>query len=307
MMATAICGLLEEQQGVLYFVNAEHPRPVLYRDERVRYAMPDEFITQKFGMLSGPGPLQINVMSLKAGDILVMGSDGRQDILLNGRPEDEVNEDPDLFLDFVKRGAGRPREIITRLLEVGQLADDISLMSLSYQSRDTPQPYVLPPPGYVHLKQKGKKLLADGDYYGAIDAFEKALAFKDDDPEIYPHMAGIYRRMRRFKEASRMYETLAWLTPADHSGLYIAAFGVRASYSRDARVPLAKGIEFGERYRLRDRTHVPNLLNLAELYRLNGELEKARDLLEEIQSLDPSNVRARRLLNGLFYRGKLRY
>jgi hypothetical protein len=58
---------------------------------------------------------------------------------------------------------------------------------------------------------------------------------------------------------------------------------------------------------LRDRRHIPNLLNLAELYRLGSDFEQARALLDEIQELDPANARARRLSQGLFYRGNLHY
>lgn len=307
MMATAICGLLEEQQGILYFVNAEHPRPVLSRHGRVRYLLEREFVSQKFGMLSGPGPFQINVIQLRPEDILVMGSDGRQDIYLRDSQEDIVNEDADLFLEFVREGQGRPDEILKRLLAAGRLADDISLMSLTYEPEEVQVAQFMPPPGYIHLKQKGKQLMAQAEWTDAIDAFEKALAFKDDDPEIYPYMASIYRRLRRTQEASRMYETLAWLTPADTHCLYVASFGVRASYILDGMAPLGKGIDFGERFRLRDRKHIPNLLNLAELYRLNGQLEKAQELLTEVRTLEPENARARRLDEGLFYSGKLRY
>ncbi|MCR9141213.1 MAG: SpoIIE family protein phosphatase [bacterium] len=306
MMATAICGLLDEQHGVLYFVNAEHPRAVLLRNGRADYLLESEFIAGKFGMLSGPGPFQINVVQLRPGDALVMGSDGRQDIYLD-RENSELNEDGDLFLEFVRAGNGKPEAILDRLLAAGRPADDITLLSLKYQAPELRAEEVVPPPGYVHLKQKGKRLMAEKDWATAIDAFEKALAFKDDDGEIYPLMATIYRRMRRTKEASRMYETLAWLTPADARCLYIASFGVRASYLLEGDAPLHKGIDFGERYRLRDRKSVVNLLNLAELYRLNGDLEKAREILTEVRDLEPGNPRARRLVTSLIYRGKLRY
>lgn len=307
MMATAICGLLDEHHGVLYFVNAEHPRPVLLRHGRVSYLTENEFVAGKFGMLSGPGPFQINVVALRPGDVLVMGSDGRQDIYLRGGSPAELNEEADLFLDFVRDGAGEPAAILKRLLAAGRPSDDITLLSLNYRAPEMRAEQIVPPPGYVHLKQKGRRLLEAREWTGALDAFEKALAFKDDDPEIYPLMAGLYRRLRRIKESSRMYETLAWLTPADSHYLYVASYGVRATYLLDGRAPLRKGIQFGERYRLRDRRFVPNLLNLAELYRLAGDLEKAREILTEVRELEPGNPRARRLAASLMYRGKLKY
>ncbi len=312
MTATVVCGLIEEQRGVAYYVNAEHPRVVLYRDGRARFARDDEYIMPKLGMQGMAGlnkPFQINVLQLAARDVLLIGSDGRQDILIapgESGEEDTMNEDEALFLRLVEDARGDLNGILDRTLETGTLADDVSILRAAYRQEEADD-YHMPPPGYIHLKQKGKKYFQAGKYADACEAFEKALAFKDDDPEIYPYLATIYRANRRIKDSSRVYETLAWLVPSETEYLYIAAFGVRATYLLDGDVPLSRGIDFGERCRLRDRGHIMNLLNLAELYRLNSDYYEARAVLEEVLEIAPDNPRATRLSRSLYYKGSLHY
>jgi hypothetical protein len=75
----------------------------------------------------------IEVVALRPGDILVLGSDGRDDILLSGSDEKRViNDDENEFLNHVNEGNGNLGEILNSILQTGELTDDLSLMRISF-------------------------------------------------------------------------------------------------------------------------------------------------------------------------------
>ena len=81
----------------------------------------------------GPG---INQLQLQVGDVLLMGSDGKDDILKDptADPGDarEYNDDERLFLNWVERTDGRPDQILDLLRERGGITDDVSILSVRY-------------------------------------------------------------------------------------------------------------------------------------------------------------------------------
>ncbi|HNO27068.1 MAG TPA: PP2C family protein-serine/threonine phosphatase, partial [Leptospiraceae bacterium] len=110
MLVSVALGVIEDDTGLLYYINAEHPSLVLYRDDTV------EFIENKYQYYKlGTVPqnrISINTFQLKPGDVIIAGSDGRDDIYLqtDEAGNKKLNYDEQMFLHHVKNGQGRLNE-----------------------------------------------------------------------------------------------------------------------------------------------------------------------------------------------------
>ncbi|MDF3818946.1 AAA family ATPase [Leptospira sp. 96542] len=132
MLISMFLCLIDDQTGFLYFLNAEHPRPVIYRNEQ-NFFLPHKYVCAKLGLLVSKKELQINTFQLESNDVLLIGSDGRDDILLfNDENEEIINEDEELFLKTSLEGKGILPKIRDAIKERGTLIDDLSLIRIEY-------------------------------------------------------------------------------------------------------------------------------------------------------------------------------
>lgn len=132
MLVSLTMGLLEEDTGKLYFLNAEHPPIVLYRKGKAEYLQADVSY-RKLGTL-GAMPIQnIKEFPLQPGDVLIIGSDGKDDVLrLDANGKWEVNSDDEIFLHLVESTEGNLLAITKQIESLGQVIDDISLIRICY-------------------------------------------------------------------------------------------------------------------------------------------------------------------------------
>lgn len=134
MMVSGIFGILNEYTGVLRFFNVEHPWLVLYRGGEAHFIDDEGLTGRKLGSIGFSG-VTIQKFQMEPGDILISGSDGRDDLKIG---EDEetgrrvINEDEKLFLDVVERGKGELNAIVEILKELGELTDDLSLLRVEF-------------------------------------------------------------------------------------------------------------------------------------------------------------------------------
>ncbi len=138
MLMSGIFGLLDEETGKIVYFNAEHPWLVLYRNGKASFMENEEFIGRKIGTV-GFAEFFLQTRQIQPGDILILGSDGRDDILL-GMTEDGnriINEDETLFLKQVEAAQGEINEIARQVESVGKLTDDFSLIRLAYRTNET--------------------------------------------------------------------------------------------------------------------------------------------------------------------------
>ncbi|TGL46995.1 stage II sporulation protein E [Leptospira meyeri] len=132
MLVSLTMGLLEEDTGRLFFLNAEHPSLVLYRKGKAEYISADVSY-RKLGTL-GAMPIQhIKEFQLQAEDILIIGSDGKDDLLrLDEEGKWEVNSDEQTFLKLVESTEANLLAITKQIESLGQVIDDISLIKICY-------------------------------------------------------------------------------------------------------------------------------------------------------------------------------
>ena len=105
MLISVVIGLLEDETGMLYFLNAEHPEVVLYRNNTAEFL--HEKTLRKIGTTGINRFLVVNTFQLKPDDVIFVGSDGRDDILMGLDEEGNriINDDEN---EFSQKGGGRP-------------------------------------------------------------------------------------------------------------------------------------------------------------------------------------------------------
>ena len=134
MLASAFIGLIEEKTGGLYYVNTEHPQAILYRDENASF-ITDIHLYRKIGTLEIQKNFDsVDYFSLVEGDMLFIGSDGKDDIQLNSSTDQtrEINQDEKLFPRIVKKTQGNLDNIVKEIKANGKLTDDLSILKISF-------------------------------------------------------------------------------------------------------------------------------------------------------------------------------
>jgi serine phosphatase RsbU (regulator of sigma subunit) len=134
MLASVFIGLIEEKTGALHYINTEHPSPILYRDDQSSF-LNDNSNYSKIGTLGIAIPFtHVEFFQLIAGDMLFVGSDGKDDIILKTNQSSlrEINQDEYLFSKLVQKSKGDTKKIINELTECGDFSDDLSILKISF-------------------------------------------------------------------------------------------------------------------------------------------------------------------------------
>lgn len=135
MLISVVMGIVEDDTGLMYYFNAEHPFTTLYRKGKASF-IENEIGIRKIGSMGFDQSLEIKTFQLKHNDSIIAGSDGRDDILL-GHDEETgfriINEDEEKFLENIEKGEGDLEKILEAIKEIGELTDDISLLKITYK------------------------------------------------------------------------------------------------------------------------------------------------------------------------------
>lgn len=134
MMMSCITGVIEEETGLVTYFNAEHPWLVIYRDGKAIFAEDESEVGRKLGTM-GFAELFVKEYRLKPGDVMLMGSDGKDDIKLGMSEEGHriINEDETLFLKYVEKANGDINEIAGYVENTGELTDDFTMLRIGYR------------------------------------------------------------------------------------------------------------------------------------------------------------------------------
>ncbi len=282
MLISMVLGLVDEQNGFLYFVNAEHPFSILYRDKKASF-VEKETNLRKLGMADEN--FEIQTLQLMPGDVFVTGSDGRDDILLE-TPEGKVmNEDMDRILSIAEQSEGSLPEMLSLLHQSGEISDDLSLLRIEF--RHSP----------LHLIPAQTVSIPDN-----LEQFKEYLLQFNETPEWYSlarELALALFRQKKYRECSELSEDLSSRNPALEDFIYLSAYTAKLSGQ------YASAILLSERLRLRNRRHAKNLVNLIDSSIADARFERAETLLEEAASLGLENSNIERLKNVLHSKKKI--
>ncbi|MFO1478862.1 MAG: SpoIIE family protein phosphatase [Turneriella sp.] len=297
MLISLVMGLVDDESGLLYYINAEHPWSVLYRKGKADF-IEKEMALRKLGTQGVSGHIEVQTLQMEPKDVIIIGSDGRDDLLV-GYDEDGariINENEQQFLKIVEESEGQLDRIRDVLENYGELTDDLSLLRIGYKE-DVHHDHGQLSQHVIQLLNRARLAVKESNLKVAIGDLEEALRIDDTQPEVMRDLIKAYLKDKQFEKAAALAEDYIHIKPADSEFLYIA------SYCHKVLQNYKKAADFGERLRLRDHDMVKNLINLADIYYLQGLYNRSRMIIEFAEKLDPHNIKVRRVLEALAKKG----
>nr|WP_231292607.1 PP2C family protein-serine/threonine phosphatase [Leptospira meyeri] len=131
MSMSLLLGLVDEENGFLYYLNAEHPFPIRVRDGKASF-LSEEASNFKLGMLKDRA--RIETCWIRPGDTIIIGSDGRDDLSMGNTTDTNrvINMDHTSILLHAEVSLGNIETLGERLQKIGELTDDLSLLSIRF-------------------------------------------------------------------------------------------------------------------------------------------------------------------------------
>ncbi len=289
MYISVAMGLVDEANGMVYYVNAEHPLSVLYRGGRAAF-IESEPMLRKIGTPGDENNIRIFTFQLQPGDIMIMGSDGRDDLELMSRGKERaINVDENEFLRRTEEGAGLLAQIRDRLGQSGSLTDDLSLLRVAYHEGEQERS---PGPREVEVGLRlAKAALAAGSFAEGTALLENLIGSFPRRIEILKYLGMFRFKMKNFSGALESLSAYFSFCPADNEVLYLIASACKRTGDYQSAV------DCGEKLFLRSPALIKNLLNLADAYRLLGNRTRAEYFIQKSKELDPENVYGQKILS----------
>ncbi|TGN06897.1 SpoIIE family protein phosphatase [Leptospira ilyithenensis] len=280
MLISLVMGLIEEETGLLYFINAEHPWPVLYRDGKASF-IKSEVSYQKLGTLGAEAFSQVKIFQLLNGDVIIAGSDGKDDILHAGGPDEkdwEVNLDENFILRIIEQGKADLNRIFELIGRKGEVIDDLSLIRIGYSNEIRKINKVS---SEAKLKfRKAKKLYSKGNFSESIDVLLDLIESEPNANErLQKDLSKLYYQIGNFKKAMEHMEIYLISHPEDDDFLYFAS----KLFKKTNQLPRA--IELAEKIRIRSPKKVNYLVHLFHLYLKTGDRSQALEVLKDLELL----------------------
>lgn len=288
MLMSVILGLIDKATGHMYWINAEHPGLVLYRDKKAELLDIDD-IFRKLGTEGVSQTLTIRNMQLKPGDIIVAGSDGRDDLIMgkdeHGYPD--FNADETLFLRIFEQADGDLEHVFTLLKDKGDISDDLSLLKIEYlqSSKVDPEDEQL-----LEAKKQISTLFKAGDYQAVLGDAAQLLNRYPENGDLLKIIVKSALVLRNFVKVREYIPQYLNQKPADTEAIYLAAVACRKTED------YSMAIAYGEQYRLRQPLQVKNFFHLYLCHKKLKNDKRANEMLEKVLNVEPENKRANRLL-----------
>lgn len=280
MMASAVVGLIYPDTGNMLYFNAEHPWTVLYRDHKANF-IEDGITVRKLG---SPSEFRFEVREFKLypGDILFVGSDGRDDI--NLEPEQtsirNINEDETLFLKTVEDARGQIDKIVEIIHNTGAVTDDLSIIRIGFKEKFSSSTSTTSKQKAILLYESARHNIEIGKAKEGISELKEAISIETDFLEAIQLLAQFFFGEKDYKEARHWIERYLVLKPdAINFWFYLS---VSAKHLKD----FPKSIEAGEKVFEKQPYRMVNLINLVDSYRVVGDFEKSRFYLNKALKLE---------------------
>ncbi|MCB1192919.1 MAG: SpoIIE family protein phosphatase [Leptospiraceae bacterium] len=274
MMASAVVGLIHPDTGNMLYFNAEHPWTVLYRDGSASF-IEDGILVRKLGSPS-EFEFQVKEFKLHPGDVLFVGSDGRDDI--NLEPEKSIrviNEDETLFLRIVEESKGEIDKIVEIVHSKGVVTDDLSIMRIGFKEKITSEKTTTSREKAILLYESGRHNIELGNFDEGVGQLKEAVSLESDFHEAIQLLAQFFFGEKNYEEAIIWIEAYLKLKPdATNFWFYLS---VCAKHLKDFQ----KAIESGEKVFKVQPYRMVNLINLADSYRMIGEYGNSRFYLNK--------------------------
>ena len=292
MLVSIFLGLIHEKSGALFFTNAEHPWPVVLRSGHADFLKTNVFY-RKLGIIPGQekypwkvlrddAPFHVDTFQLRAGDTLLVGSDGRDDLMLGiSKDQRVINEDENIFRRLAEETNGDLKELFEKLTKAGEITDDLSLIRVEANI----------PANRLDIGDKATL----SELTAAYKRGEPALALKLSETVLSPveraaAQSRIFFKIQNFAKAIEEALAALALDPLKHDLLYILV----RSYKKLREYNAA--YEWAERFRLRNPSHTGNLVHLAHLATILHFDKEAQLFAEEALRLNPGIPAAEQIM-----------
>lgn len=284
MMASMICLLIHDASGYTVMINAEHPKGILLRRAESSFISHHEGL-RKLGNTAVKGRLWVDTFLLQNKDIVVLGSDGRDDLIV-GHDEDGqpvMNEDERRILRIVRAADGDLPRIFLGIRASGEIVDDVSLLRVEYTGRKTAEPVA---GGELWLQHDAAK-----DPQQRITLLRKILQSEPDNVRAWQVLFRLHLRGKNFVEAAFISECILRLRPDRDFFMYSAGllFYKIGNYE--------KAINYADRLALRNWHFAPYLVLLGMIHEARQDAEGMREAGLLLTELTPGHEYGLRLMD----------
>lgn len=272
MLSSVVLGMVSKD-GFVYYVNAEHPWSILYRDGVASF-IETELSMRKLGFPKNDHYFQIKTFTLEAGDILLIGSDGRDDIVL---PSDNylqrsINEDETLILRLVERSESILNRLVEEIELSGEITDDLSFLRIEFLPKKSRMSFPEEVrTEYFEIKSKSKQ----GNFFEALDKLLPLLE-KYPHPSFYVLAGKLYYQLKQWPEAVTYFKLAAKENPTREEYLYMTA----KTLVKNGKI--LEAVIWCERLFLRNKLHKQNTKLFMYLLDRTNNVDKKEFYLEFI-------------------------
>ncbi|PJZ66949.1 serine/threonine protein phosphatase [Leptospira wolffii] len=283
--------LVEDESGKVWYFNAEHPYSVIYRDGRAGF-LETGLTLRKIG-LDSEYEFKVHQTRLEPGDVLIIGSDGKDDLDLT--PEKEIrtiNEDEMLFLQLVEKGKGDLIGIEEEILKVGELTDDLSLLRVEYMPISSPktEDKLTDPLDWKFIYKKAKEDYVGGRLSQALNALEGLYESDPQNTKVTKLLGLLSFKGKNYSKAVEVLNHYLGSDPDLVEYWYYLSLANRRIGRMDEAILAAK------RMQELQPDNPLNLVNLSDLYRQTEQFEEALEYAHMALAIDPENENAQKLV-----------
>ncbi len=304
MVLSATVALIEDESGEMLYWNAEHPFTIIYRDESAKF-IEEALALRKLG-LDSEYEFEVKRFQLIPGDIVLIASDGRDDIdLTPNEATRTINDDENLILEIVREAQASISEIERIIKSKGDVTDDLSFLRIDYKTNIAEDQEVLQRNNSPQFEEKeisnqldvnqiyqaSKKLYQSGEVERALELLTNAYSVEQNNPKLNKLLGLLSLKGKDYDRAVAVLTQYLSLDPDTHEVWYYLSIAQKkiGDYLNSLE-SAKKGFELNP-------SGVNNLVNLSDLYRLNGKYEDAKIYSEKAIALDSENKNAKKLLS----------
>lgn len=271
MLVSVVICLLDNFTGLLYYLNAEHPNAVLYRDGKAGFLFPKNLYRKLGTSTNIESPIHIETFQLEKNDVFILGSDGRDDILLS--ETQLMNEDETKFLKIVENANSDLDKILELIQKTGEVSDDLSLLRLEYKWNQFDEKV---------LTQDERSKIEEANEAYRKNEFEKSISILNqiqNSPKVLKEKIKIYTQTKSHLKIIELAEEYLKYKPEDEEVIN----ELSNSYKKLKKFKNAYSIS--EKLWIRDTKNIEYLENFYEVNELLGNFSKKQEIESRINSL----------------------
>ncbi|MCG9874366.1 MAG: SpoIIE family protein phosphatase [Leptospiraceae bacterium] len=263
MFVSMVMGLIDLNNGYLYYFNAEHPQPILFRNGQASFLpINDKFFLRKIGIKENEDNFYIETFLLESQDQIYIGTDGKDDVyFIDSSGNKYMNENENKFLEYLEETQGNLENSIYLLQSKSELADDVSILKI-----ENTKILKLQEPSnmeYLTYLRKAKSLIQKGLYHKAKKELILSLSLNPNYLATILLYGKVEYHLKNYEDAFYIWKKAEENFPENTDLLYLQAIALRKCNR------IIDSIDTAERIRLREPDHQKALVLLEELYLIN--------------------------------------